>query len=399
MERTAGPRTRLLQASPALVLLTVTVAELLTGNDPVLGLVVVAPVLAAAVHGPRLTAAYGTAALLTAAALGVQADAYTGGTALAAQIFRLAFIALGAVVAVVAAHDRLDREARLGRMTKVAEAAQRAILVPVPERVGSTVVAVHYESAATDALIGGDLYAVVETPFGVRAVVGDVRGKGLDAVRLSAAVLAAFRERASDSPDLDALLTLLDRTVVRTATDDEDYVTAVLVQLAPDGRLTVVDAGHPPPVVLSGGRTRTLTATGSRPPLGLGGYATTTSLALRPGDRVLLHTDGLTEARDPVTRRFLSPQVVAGALSAADSPADVVEGLRSEAVQWSGGQLGDDLALVVLEYAPVAEPPGSGDPGGPAAVDDEVGPGDEGGERREQERDRARDVVGHPEPS
>jgi phosphoserine phosphatase RsbU/P len=389
-------RTRLVRASPALVLVTVLSSELLTGRSPVVGLFVVAPVFAAVAHGPRVTAAFGAAGLVLAAVLGLGFDAYTtDGETLAAQLVRLAFIVVGTAAAVVASHDRVDREARLGRMTKVADAAQRAILVPVPERVGPAAVAVHYESAATDALIGGDLYAVVETPFGVRAVVGDVRGKGLDAVRLSAAVLAAFRERASDARDLDALLTLMDRTVERTALDDEDYVTAVLVQVAPDGTTTVADAGHPPPVVLSAGRTRTLASHGARPPLGLGGHATTTVLTLRPGDRVLLYTDGLTEARAPVTRRFLSPQVIAGALSAGESPADVVEALRAEAVQWSGGELGDDLALVVLEYAP---PPESGDAGGPAAVDHEVGARDEGRERREQERDRARDVVGLAEP-
>lgn len=353
MEARSRRRTRLVRVSPALAVLAVVVAELTTGPSPVVGLFVVAPVLAAIAHGPRVTAGYGAAGLVLAAVLGVRFDAYTtDGETLAAQVVRLAFIVLGTVAAVVAAHDREERERRLGRMTKVAEAAQRAILVPVPQRVGPALVAVHYESAATDALIGGDLYAVVETPFGVRAVVGDVRGKGLDAVRLSASVLAAFRERASDSADLDALLHWMDRTVQRTATDDEDYVTAVLVQLGADGGLSVADAGHPPPVVLTGGRTRTLAAAGHRPPLGLGGHARVTRLQLQPGDRVLLHTDGLTEARDPVTRRFLSPQAVAGALSAGTSAADVVETLRVEAVQWSGGALVDDLALVVLEYAP-----------------------------------------------
>lgn len=71
------------------------------------------------------------------------------------------------------------RERVLAAVRSVAEAAQHALLTPIPETVGPFRVAVRYSAAAAEARIGGDLYALVSTPYGVRLIVGDVRGKGL----------------------------------------------------------------------------------------------------------------------------------------------------------------------------------------------------------------------------
>ena len=60
----------------------------------------------------------------------------------------------------------------------------------------------HYQSATTQALVGGDLYDLAMTQFGPRFIIGDVKGKGLDAVSRCAAVLAVFRELAFGESDL-----------------------------------------------------------------------------------------------------------------------------------------------------------------------------------------------------
>ncbi|WP_327414822.1 hypothetical protein [Streptomyces sp. NBC_01233] len=63
----------------------------------------------------------------------------------------------------------------------IAEAAQRAVPPKPAERIGGLHVSAWYEAAQADAFVGGDLYAVQDTPYGVRLAVGDVRGKGLGA--------------------------------------------------------------------------------------------------------------------------------------------------------------------------------------------------------------------------
>jgi phosphoserine phosphatase RsbU/P len=215
-------------------------------------------------------------------------------------------------------------------------------------------VAVHYESAAREALVGGDMYGFVLTDHGLRVLVGDVRGKGLDAVRLSAQVLATFRERAGDHVDLGALLARLDARVADLAETDEDFVTAVLAQLTEDGVLTIVNAGHPAPILLSGDATRLLEVEPSRPPLGLHGTSGTATTRLLPRDRLLLYTDGLTEARDPRTRAFLPVQRIVDAVRPGHGVGEAMTELRDQVVRWSGGALHDDIALVLLEYAPDA---------------------------------------------
>ena len=65
--------------------------------------------------------------------------------------------------------------------------------------------------------MGGDLYEVVQSPDGVRLIVGDVRGKGLDAVQMAATVLAAFRRAAVLEVSLTAMAADLDSVVTAVA--------------------------------------------------------------------------------------------------------------------------------------------------------------------------------------
>jgi phosphoserine phosphatase RsbU/P len=78
----------------------------------------------------------------------------------------------------------------------VAEAAQRALLPDLPEHQGPVVVAGWYVSATEEALMGGDLYDVMGYQQSARWIIGDVKGKGIEAVRMAAGVLGAFRESA-----------------------------------------------------------------------------------------------------------------------------------------------------------------------------------------------------------
>jgi serine phosphatase RsbU (regulator of sigma subunit)/anti-sigma regulatory factor (Ser/Thr protein kinase) len=257
-------------------------------------------------------------------------------------------LARRAALAVENASAYREQSGRLTTLTRVADAAQHAILAPPPARIGAVALAARYASAAADALVGGDLYEHVRRPGGVRLLIGDVRGKGLEAVRTATVVLGAFRAAGADLDDLAAVAAQMDRRL-RDYLDLEDFVSALLVDVFDDGTFALACCGHPPPLLVSGGRVEALEVAPSVP-LGLGALPQVTTGRLRPGDRLLLYTDGILEARDP-QRRFLDlmrlvQPLTAGALD--DALEAVLDRLRNVV----GGQLDDDLALLVAEYAP-----------------------------------------------
>ncbi|MEV7597846.1 PP2C family protein-serine/threonine phosphatase [Kitasatospora sp. NPDC089797] len=269
-------------------------------------------------------------------------------------------ILLVATIGWVSATLRLRQERALADAQLVASIARRVLLRPVPERVGSVRAAVHYEAAAAHARIGGDLYEVVNTRHGVRAVVGDVRGKGLGAVETAAAVLGAFREAAHQEPALDRvagwLAVSLDRALHENDHPgvEEEFVTLVLIGVGPDGTAELVNCGHPAPLLLRGGAVHPLELAETVPPLGVLDPADVRPpvhrVPLHGGDRVLLFTDGVIEARDragafyPLAERF--PRCADG------RPADVLQRLHEDVVRHVGRQLGDDAAMLLLQYDP-----------------------------------------------
>jgi serine phosphatase RsbU (regulator of sigma subunit) len=138
---------------------------------------------------------------------------------------------------------------------------------------------------------------------------------------------------------------------VRRVAGPEDFATAVLAQIDATGELTVVNAGHPPPLLLSGGSVTELAPRSPRPPLGLDGVSRSQRHRLGLGDRLLLYTDGLTEARRPRDRGFFPLELVGSTLGTGSLP-DGMEALRQALLEWTGGRLSDDVALVAAQRAP-----------------------------------------------
>jgi sigma-B regulation protein RsbU (phosphoserine phosphatase) len=340
--------------APLAVIVAVSILDLTSARQTVvLGLVATAPLLAANLVGVRLTAVYGAISVVAAILLGFSDNLYDSDTQRGGQIVRITAVVLAGVAGVLSARRRISREAHLAQVTRVAEVAQYAVLAPIPPRLGNLALAEQYTSAAVDARIGGDLYAAVDTPFGVRLLIGDVRGKGLEAVRLASTLLGAFRERADERADLLVLLADLDRAVRRVA-EDEDFVTAVVAQITSTGALTMVNAGHPAPLLIRSGIATVLRPPVRCPPLGMSGDSEVLAVQVEPGDRILMYTDGLGEARHhedgtffPL-RRMATPALSSGTLD---------EGLRGvqEAVRdWTGGPLSDDVALLAVEVLTVS---------------------------------------------
>ena len=183
-------------------------------------------------------------------------------------------------------------------------------------------------------------------------IIGDVRGKGLDAVLLARHVLSAFRQSAAAVPALDQVAGDISRAI-RPHLGEEDFVTAVLVQIEPGGELTVVNCGHHPPLLHHGRALRPLTGAAAALPLGLDDDFTAFTASWRPGDRLLLYTDGLVESRNH-HGDFLPQDQIATALLADDCD-QALDALMTAVHQHTGGHSHDDIALLLLEHGASAQ--------------------------------------------
>jgi hypothetical protein len=248
------------------------------------------------------------------------------------------------------------KDQQIANVLSVAEAAQRAVLKPLPGQLGPLELGVVYLAAAADAKVGGDLYDATITPYGIRLIIGDVRGKGLGAVEVAADVLGMYREVAHEVHTLAELARRLDAGLSRRWGQHEEFVTALLAEIDPDaGRLTIYSCGHPPPILITANGVTVLEVPAPAPPLGLltlgdvSGAART--LPFQPNDRLLLYTDGVTEARD--SRQVFYPlderlAVLAARTQATASGIALLELLRDDLLRHKGAPLDDDAALLLV---------------------------------------------------
>ncbi|PBC81418.1 Stage II sporulation protein E (SpoIIE) [Streptomyces sp. 2224.1] len=345
-----------------------------------LQLLAAAPAIACAGTGRRQCVLLGgVCALLALVPFGAVEPAAGAGTRV---------MTCGAILAVIGAgyltagrRLRLVRE--LERTREVAVAAQRVVLRPLPRRVDGVLLAADHLSASEGAMVGGDLYEVVGTRHGVRAVIGDVRGHGLEAIGTVAAMLGSFREVAHDEPELGGVLRRLERThqrhlreralVERPAAGDggpvsafaEEFVTLLLLEVARDGSVTALNCGHPWPYRVACRAVAPVAPAEPMPPLGLFPLPEELSAVrcgqLRPGEGLFLHTDGAAEARDATGEFFplaqeLRSSVEAAAAPCGPSPSGVVGEVREALLRHADGRLTDDVALVMLSNDRVRVP-------------------------------------------
>ncbi|MEV1331767.1 PP2C family protein-serine/threonine phosphatase [Micromonospora costi] len=328
----------------ALVLLVIVSSVELADGRPAhyIALMVAAPFLAAALASWRVVLGVGVVATAIGAAFAVcdQSISLVNGV-------NVAGIALATGIAAAVASVRQRQAEQIAELSKLAAVAQQAVLRPLGPQVGTLSVAGRYISSTATAEIGGDLYEAIDTPYGVRMIIGDVRGKGLDAVRLASIVLGTYRHVAFERADLRAVVADLDRAVARSV-GDEDFVTAALVEER-GGTLTIVNCGHPPPLLLRRGAVIPLEPPAPAPPLGFMPVVRPRVERLEPGDRLLLFTDGLGEARRD--GEFFPTADRAWRLLGHGTVGDGLASLETALVEWVHGRLDDDIALVLMEYA------------------------------------------------
>ena len=340
--RPLSPGSRVGLGAAFVLLALVSAVELADGAEAnYVGLVAAAPFLAAAFAAWPVVLAVGGAAIVIGVLFALIGEMITQAT-----VVNVIGIVIATGIAAGVAAIRQRQAERIAELSRLASVAQQAVLRPLGPQIGTLPVAGRYISATAAADIGGDLYEALDTPYGVRIIIGDVRGKGLDAVRLASIVLDSYRHVAYERADLRAIVSDLDRAVARSV-GDEDFVTAALVEER-GGTLTIVNCGHPAPLLLRRGEVIPLEPPAPAPPLGFMPVVRPRVERLEPGDRLLLYTDGLGEARRD--GEFFPTAERAWRLLGHGTVGDGLASLETALVDWVRGQLDDDIALVLMEY-------------------------------------------------
>jgi serine/threonine protein phosphatase PrpC len=249
-------------------------------------------------------------------------------------------------------HRRLERELasrrRIEEDLAVASRIQKNLLAtPKPD---FPWVGTHALNIASRA-VGGDYFEILsESSDCMCFAVGDVSGKGVAAALLMSSLQSSFLAAHSVHPDLDRLCAHVN-DFLYSRTTPERYATFFVGRLRSDGRLSYVNAGHNPALIVGEDRVQRLFGGGL--PLGLFPKAeyTVQELDLQRGEMLLVYTDGVTEASDEDEVEFGEDRLGKAARKARAGAADEVAAAILDALaSHTGGKgLDDDATLMVLQ--------------------------------------------------
>jgi serine phosphatase RsbU (regulator of sigma subunit) len=194
-------------------------------------------------------------------------------------------------------------------------------------------------------MVGGDIYDFVLLPDGRLAVLfGDASGHGMTAGLVMAVAHAAFRTQLETDPEPEAMFATLNRILCRTG-GPRAFFGCVYLLLSPDGSFTGSVAGHPPVLrVGTGGEIRERIGVGAYP-LGVKTPQAweRQSGRIEPGETLLLHSDGLPEARDASGAEFGDAHIEASIRQAASLPAPaLVDALAKDLAAFCGRESPED---------------------------------------------------------
>ncbi|NUS13214.1 MAG: SpoIIE family protein phosphatase [Streptomyces sp.] len=236
-------------------------------------------------------------------------------------------------------------------------------LLPTPLLEGAGLrFAAHYRPGRSRALLGGDFYDTVRTPDGVvHAMIGDVCGHGPDAAALGVELRIAWRALTFAGLGGETLLRTLQQVLVHERADDEVFATLCTLDIAPDGRSAgLYLAGHPAPLLSGpGGTPRLLPYEDGGPALGLLPDELAdwrrVPVVLDGEWRLMLYTDGLIEGHvGRGTQRLEQDgmlRLVTRLLAAGLHGDALLDAAVTEVRELNGGELTDDVAVVLLERA------------------------------------------------
>ncbi len=263
-----------------------------------------------------------------------------------------AFVSLVAELIVVndAYSDVFSRLRRRKTLSLAAE-MQWELLPPTSFGVDRVVVTGGLEPAYD---VGGDSFDYALNSRLMDLLVIDSVGHGLPAAVLASVAVNAYRHARRNLLDLPDIAAEID-TAIAAQFGASRFATALIARLDIDtGRLRWINAGHPEPLIVRGPSLVRLPHCPPSRPLGLQeGKPPWCETRLEPGDRLVLYTDGITEARSPEGEFFGEQRLadfISAAAAAGDPAPETVRRLMRHVLTHQAGQLQDDASIVVLEW-------------------------------------------------
>ncbi len=218
---------------------------------------------------------------------------------------------------------------------------QRLMAVTIPELSFATIQARNLACRE----VGGDFFDVIPTQEGVAVVVTDVCGKGISAALLASILQGMVYSQLTNRIPLPEVVSSTNRFLCQKSLG-EKYATLVIAHLKSNGEMEFVNCGHVPPVLIESGSVLRLCE--ANVPVGLlpdMDYESSRR-QLKPGDRLVLITDGVTEAENPAGEFFGDERLEKAAVG--ESPFhDILTAVRSFC---AGRPLGDDCTVFELTY-------------------------------------------------
>jgi GAF domain-containing protein len=226
---------------------------------------------------------------------------------------------------------------------KIAETLQRELLPPLLPEVEGWSMAAMYRPAGEQNRAGGDFYDVFEGPDGWVVMLGDVEGHGPEAAALTARARYTIRTAAMINGDIQAAFAILNRQLRSRERPRMCSVLCVTFGSGPEA--TVISAGHPLPLQVSGGTVREVGLPGSL----LGALEepqwSPVRFSVERGEELVMYTDGVIEARRNGER--FGRERLASLIRRVGDPAATVQRV-GKAIEEFGELVSDDAAMVVL---------------------------------------------------
>ena len=202
--------------------------------------------------------------------------------------------------------------------------------------------------------IGGDAFDYALANGVVRLGLFDAMGHDVTAGLTANLAVAACRNARRQGADLVETGEFIEQAMLEQL-GTELFVTALLIDLdTHTGRVTWVNRGHHPPVMVRGGRWKDLACTLAHPlGINLGAKAAQCTEQLHPGDRLVLYTDGITEARNPAGDEFGLDRFMDFVLTHNAEGLPVPETLRRlihSVKKYQRGEFQDDATVLFLEW-------------------------------------------------